>query len=170
MSHNSTKYSKKTIFFISAFALCGFVLFLCSAGSDSNGIKNTNPAADINQNDKNTAKPASTFLLDDPNSIGFSKLNGTELFYKTMLAVFIVIVLGAGAIFVTKKYLPKIANYQGREIRIIETVHIGPRKSVHLLEIGSRRLLIGSTNENISRLADLTKFSTDMSIQESELD
>jgi flagellar biogenesis protein FliO len=47
---------------------------------------------------------------------------------------------------------------------------LGPRKSVHLIEIGSRRLLIGSTNENIRKLADLTEFSTNISIPVDELD
>ncbi len=87
-----------------------------------------------------------------------------------MLAVLLVAALGTAAIVLTKKYLPKIANLQGKEIRVIETVHLGPRKSVHLLEIGSRKLLIGSTNENISKLADLTDFSSGLSLKENELE
>jgi flagellar biogenesis protein FliO len=43
----------------------------------------------------------------------------------------------------------------GKQIRIIETVHLGPRKSVHLLKIGDKQILIGSTNENITKLADV---------------
>ncbi|NQT03593.1 MAG: flagellar biosynthetic protein FliO, partial [Planctomycetes bacterium] len=57
-------------------------------------------------------------------------------------------------------------NLSGKEIRIAETVHLGPRKAVHLLEVGGRRFLIGSTNENITRLADLTGTLTELSVQE----
>jgi len=91
--------------------------------------------------------------------------------------------------------LPRITNSPGKQIRILETAHLGPRKAVHLIEIGpldarcssifrplgtakdeildtrrdlsddsqesriknqgSRMLLIGSTNEGITMLAEL---------------
>jgi flagellar biosynthetic protein FliO len=73
-----------------------------------------------------------------------------------MFSVLFLVVLGVAAIYVSKKFLPKITKLPGKEIRIAETVHLGPRKAVHLLEVGERRFLIGSTNENITRLADLT--------------
>jgi flagellar biosynthetic protein FliO len=163
---NIANYLKKNFVLTAAVAVCGCALFLCSAGSDSNEIKNNK---DINQNQKSRAKQTNGLFSNDNDFTGYSALNGTELFYKIMLAVVFVVALGAAAIFMTKRYLPKIANLQGREIRIVETVHLGPRKSVHILKIGSRRLLIGSTNENISRLADLTEYASDISIQENEL-
>lgn len=82
--------------------------------------------------------------------------NGGELFIKMMLSVLLVIGLGAAAIYVSKKLLPKITNLPGKEIRILETAYLGPRKAVHLVKIGNQRLLIGSTNESISMLADVT--------------
>ena len=41
-------------------------------------------------------------------------------------------------------------------MKIIETVHLGPRKAIHLLKISNQHLLIGSTAENITKLADMT--------------
>ncbi|MHC4456525.1 MAG: flagellar biosynthetic protein FliO [Planctomycetota bacterium] len=79
-----------------------------------------------------------------------------ELFFKTMLSVLLVVALGAVAIYVSKKFLPRISNLSGKEIRVIETVHLGPRKFVHLLQVGNQRFLIGSTNENVTKLADVT--------------
>ncbi|MCH7555838.1 MAG: flagellar biosynthetic protein FliO [Planctomycetes bacterium] len=73
-----------------------------------------------------------------------------------MFSVLFLVVLGVAVIYVSKRFLPKITKLSGKEIRIAETVHLGPRKAVHLLEIGNRRFLIGSTNESITRLADLT--------------
>ncbi|MFQ6034249.1 MAG: FliO/MopB family protein [Sedimentisphaerales bacterium] len=98
-----------------------------------------------------------------------------ELFFKTMLAVLLVIVLGVAAIYTCRKLLPRITNLPGKQIRILETVHLGPRKAVHLIEIGNqlgpcstggRRLLVGSTNENITTLADVTDTVAELSAQE----
>jgi flagellar biosynthetic protein FliO len=83
-----------------------------------------------------------------------------------VLSVLFVVALGVAAIYVSKKLLPKITNLPGKEIRIVETAHLGPRKAVHLLEIGDRRFLVGSTNESITKLADMTSTLTDLTAQE----
>jgi len=95
---------------------------------------------------------------------------GRELFFKTMFMVVLVAVLGAAAIYVSKKLLPRITNLPGKEIRVVETVHLGPRKTVHLLRIGHQWILIGSTNEEIRKLADVTDALADLSPQEQERD
>ena len=83
-----------------------------------------------------------------------------ELFFKMIFSVLFLVVLGAAAIYVSKRFGAKITKLTGKEICIAETVHLGPRKAVHLLEVGERRFLIGSTNESITRLADLTSPAT----------
>ena len=79
-----------------------------------------------------------------------------EFFYKMLLSILVVACLGAGVVYVSKKLLPKISNLPGKQVRILETHHLGPRKSIHLIAIGSKRLLISSTNETITMLADVT--------------
>lgn len=79
-----------------------------------------------------------------------------ELFFKMTFSVVLVLVLGAAAVYISKKVLPRITNLPGKEIRILETAHLGPRKAVHLIRIGNQRLLIGSTNESVTMLADVT--------------
>jgi flagellar biosynthetic protein FliO len=91
------------------------------------------------------------FFLSSANSPG-----AREMFFKMMLSVLLVIALGAAVIYISKKFLPRITNLPGKKIRVIETAHIGPRKMVHLLKIGNQQLLIGSTSENITKLADVT--------------
>jgi flagellar biosynthetic protein FliO len=94
---------------------------------------------------------------NEPNLTGPPNSAGTrELFIKMMVSVVLVVVLGAGAIYGSKRLAGKFANLPGKRIKIVETAHLGPRKAVHLLRIGDRCLLIGSTNDNISKLADLT--------------
>ncbi|MHC4076675.1 MAG: flagellar biosynthetic protein FliO [Planctomycetota bacterium] len=79
-----------------------------------------------------------------------------ELFYKMMLMVLLVVVFGAAAIYLSKKLLPRFSCLPGKRIQVAETVHLGPRKAIHLIKIGKHTLLIGSTNENITKLADVT--------------
>ena len=101
----------------------------------------------------------------DPNSsIGPGNSQGTkELFFKMMVSVLLVVGLGAAAIYASKRLLPKITARSGKKIKVIETVYIGPRKAVHLLKINNQCLLIGSTNETITKLADVTTEATDAS-------
>ena len=94
---------------------------------------------------------------DDPNSSPQTNTAGTrELFFKMMVSVVLVVVLGAVAIYASKRLVGKIANLPGKKIKVVETAHLGPRKAVHLLRIGDRCLLVGSTSDNITKLADLT--------------
>jgi len=107
------------------------------------------------------------FERDSGFTDGSNYASGQGAFFlRTMLAIVFVVVLGAAAIYVSKKLLPQIARVPGKEIRIVETVHLGPRRAVHLIDIGHRRFLIGSTNENVTRLADMTEGRTGFSEQE----
>ena len=149
---------------------CFLWLLLLSAQSGTNTTEqNTSTTessqTESSQSDDSLALKYNFLKTMDSNTPLLTDSNNSELFYRTMLAVIIVIVLGVSAIYLTKKLLPKITNSSGKEIQIVETVHLGPRKSVHLIEIGNQRFLIGSTNENICKLADLTKSSIDISTQ-----
>lgn len=162
------RYRKKIVVFFITVALGGGVLLVCSARSATDGTELENSKSQSN-----------SLFENDPN---FSTRTGDkpgirELFFKMMFSVLFLVVLGVAAIYVSKRFLPKITKLPGKEIRIAETVHLGPRKAVHLLEIGNRRFLIGSTNESITRLADLTSPSatsafaetsalTELSVQE----
>ncbi len=148
---------KKIVVFLITVALGSGLLLVCSAQSVTDGteLEDSKPqAGSLFANDTN--------FSDRPGG----STGNRELFFKMMVSVLFVVAMGAAAIYVSKKFLPKITNMSGKEIRIAETVHLGPRKAVHLLEIGNRRLLIGSTNENITRLADLTSAFADLSTQE----
>lgn len=140
-------YKKKFVVFIAAAALVGGALAPCFAQSQ--------PAKDP-QLSINTS--AGLFSADPNNTIlPAEDIGRGELFFKMIQAVLLVAVLGVGAIYFTKKFLPKITNSPGKKIHIAETVCLGPRKNLHLLKIGDRRLLIGSTSENVTMLADVTQ-------------
>ena len=93
-------------------------------------------------------------------------ISAIELFFKMMLSVLLVAALGAAAIYVSRKLLPRLTNLPGKQIHILETAHLGPRKAVHLIKIGEQQLLIGSTNERITTLAHVADALTELSTQE----
>ncbi|OHB48202.1 MAG: flagellar biosynthetic protein FliO [Planctomycetes bacterium GWF2_41_51] len=109
----------------------------------------------------NAAEP--NFSVGSGNNIAVS-----GLLYKMIFMVLMVIFLGVAIIFLSKKLLPKF-NLPGKRIQIIEAVHLGPRKSLHLIKVGKKTLLIGSTNENISHLADLTNHIIDVNSPDSQI-
>jgi flagellar biosynthetic protein FliO len=157
---------KKNVVCIIAVILgCGVIL-ICSGQSAADAEKRASDRSGTEL--ENSQSKSNSLFENDPNFL--KKTNngpGTrELFFKFMVSVLLIIALGAAGIYVSKRFLPKITNLSGKEIRIAETVHLGPRKAVHLLEIGERRFLIGSTNENITRLADLTSTLTELSVRE----
>jgi len=141
-------YRKKIVVVLALAVLGSGILLLVSARSAANrpGLKKLEVNAD-------------SLFGNEPNF--YMKTTGSsgnrELFYKMMLSVLLVVGLGVAAVYVSKKLLPRITNLQGREMSIVETIHLGPRKAVHLLKIGNRRFLIGSTNENITKLADVSE-------------
>ncbi len=151
-------------------ALSSSALAASSAQPDASEPALRETAPNQEQPPPQTPVTTSSLFADDPDFQTGSDygLGHQELFYRTIIAVVFVIVLGAAAIYVSRRLLPKLARLPGKEIRIVETVHIGPRRAVHLLQIGEQRLLIGSTNENITKLADLTDGLADLPAQDIE--
>jgi len=104
-------------------------------------------------------------FFDDPNLGNDRDLDfaGRDFFFKMMLSVGLVIGLGGAALYLSKRVLPKVTRTSGKEIHVLETSYLGPRKALHLVEVGSHRLLIGSTNESITPLAHVTEAWIEMS-------
>lgn len=76
---------------------------------------------------------------------------------KLPAAILVVVVLGCAAFYFQRKFMPKFVARGGKHVSVVETVHLGQHKAVHLLDVGGgRRLLIGSTNGSINILADVT--------------
>jgi len=146
-------HRRKIVILLTAVVLFGGAIMLSSAHSAANGAGSKNPGFDANSSLVGQ-RDSSTKAVSD--QVG-NDLGRGELFLKMMFSVVLVLALGAAAAYVSKKVLPRITNLPGKEIRILETAHLGPRKSVHLLRIGNQRLLIGSTNESITMLADVTE-------------
>ena len=151
------QYRKKIVVFLITVTL-GTGVLLVSSGRSATGmieLKNSESKSD------SLFESYPDFSTRAGNSLG-----SRELFFKMMVSVLFLIVIGVAAIYVSKRFLPKFTNLPGKEIRIAETVYLGPRRAVHLLEIGERRFLIGSTNENITKLADLNNNFSELPVEQ----
>jgi len=149
------EYKKKIVVSLVAVALVSGAPVVCSAQSRASEPKKT------------PSYNSYSLSGNDPNHLG-GAFDTRELFLKMMAAVLLVVVLGAAAILISKKFLPRITNPPGKKIRVIETVYLGSHKAVHLLKIGNQQLLIGSTSEGVTTLADVTDALTDLSSQETD--
>jgi flagellar protein FliO/FliZ len=137
-------YKIKIAVFLGAILLCGGVTFAYSvqSGADDNVESLISKSAPLN---------------DDQSKLTVGSNSNIEtggLFFRMMLMVLLVIGLGMTAVYLSKRLLPRL-NLPGKRIQIAETVHLGPRKALHLIKIGQQTLLIGSTNENITNLAEI---------------
>jgi flagellar biogenesis protein FliO len=90
----------------------------------------------------NTSKPV--------DSLG-GKLTG-----RFIVMLGFVTVAGIGVWWFLKKMnTPWLKSKNGR-LELIETMHLGPRKAVHILRAGKKQLLVASSSEGIQLLCDLT--------------
>ncbi len=114
------------------------------------------------------ATEASSSFLNDPrlSASGGHGLGNGELFFRMMLSVGLIIGLGITALYLSKRVLPKVTHSPGKEIHILETAYLGPRKTLHLVEIGGQRLLIASTSDRITMLASMHEVWPDVANQE----
>lgn len=101
----------------------------------------------------------------EPNEVGLSGLmrqsggasDVRAMLYKLCAAVGTVLILGGVAVYVLRVVMPKFGPVSQKRVKVVEVHHLGARKMVHLIEVGHRQLLIGSTPTQISMLADVTQ-------------
>jgi flagellar biosynthetic protein FliO len=142
----------------------GWLALASREGGDRAATANGVPPADSTVN---APAPAGTFNPPwyEPNlpATGGVTLGGRELFLKMMFSVGLVIALGVAALYLSRKVLPRVTNSPGKEIRVVETAYLGPRKALHVVEVANQRLLIASTNDSITTLAHLSDAWLDVS-------
>ena len=95
--------------------------------------------------------------LLDQNDEGPAPLDMSKLLWQMLAYVLVILVLGGAMIFVVKRVLPKFRMVRGKSISVVETIYLGPRQSVYLLQVGRQKLLIAGTRERISMLAEVTE-------------
>jgi flagellar biogenesis protein FliO len=80
----------------------------------------------------------------------------SDLAWQMLGYMAVVLVLGAVAMVVLKRILPRVGRGTTKRLGVLETTYLGPRRSVHLLRVGKRTLLLGAGREGVQMLADVT--------------
>lgn len=141
---------KKRLFIVGSLLLLSIIgqLILRPCLGESKAL-DTSPAADQNIG----VVPDAWNLRQQTAPQGLSPNNGFIGKFTMMLSVVAVIGI-AGWFFVKKMNVPWVAG-KGRHLSILETMSLGPRRSVYLIRAGKKQLLIGSSPEGLRLLSDL---------------
>lgn len=86
------------------------------------------------------------------DSGGGGELWGAILRLLAGLALILPLVYGLTLLY-ARRLMP---GSQARAIRVIETVSLGPNRTISLIEVADRVLVVGATAQHISTLAELT--------------
>ena len=92
----------------------------------------------------------STFSKDTPEL-------QSELLRQFFYMIGVVVLIGVGAWFVCRKLSCGWTGTKGHTIQIGETARLGPRKAVHLIHVGKKTFLVGSTSDHLCLLADVSE-------------
>jgi flagellar biogenesis protein FliO len=79
-----------------------------------------------------------------------------RLLWESLAAVLVILLLGGIAIVVVRRVMPRIRIASGKRIILRESLSLGPQKMVHLVQVGSRQLLVGTSRDSVSMLTDVT--------------
>lgn len=78
---------------------------------------------------------------------------------KALGALLLVLALIVGIAWLARRYLPFLPQNlaKGDQIRILSVRALGPKRSVHLLNVEGHRLLVGSTDSSLTLLKDFDR-------------
>jgi len=109
---------------------------------------------------KTTVNPApttDTLKTWTPNTDRSVDSLGGKLTTRFLLMLSFIAVAGFAVWWLLKKMNnPWLASKNG-QLELIETMHLGPRKAVHVIRAGQKQVLLASGNDGIRFLCDLTE-------------
>lgn len=109
-----------------------------------------------------TPSPTPLALGDPIAEFGSSSVDFTWLFLKMVFAMIFVIAL---AIVVIRFIIPKLTFNRGAaarsDLRIVDRVPLDGRKSLYVLQVEGRRLLVGASEHHVGFIAELKASQND---------
>lgn len=78
---------------------------------------------------------------------------GSALILRTVLALVLVLGLIGLLAYVANRLMPRWRRIQSRNVRILETTALGPRRALHVVEFAGNRYLLASTANHVSLIA-----------------
>ncbi|MEN6309148.1 MAG: flagellar biosynthetic protein FliO [Anaerohalosphaeraceae bacterium] len=92
-------------------------------------------------------------LKDDTTGSGFG---GGKLMGQFLVMLLFVALIGIAAWFLLKKMNNPWLRGKGGHLSVIETLPLGARRSIHLIQAGNKQLLISNSPEGVRLLTDMT--------------
>jgi flagellar biogenesis protein FliO len=120
------------------------------AGSNGNAIAGSNAEAVAGEDAANTllGRP------DDPaGPLGRDDGDLTALFWQSVAAVVVILVVAGVALVLIKRVMPRLGQARGKRLRLVETLYLGPQRSIHIVEADGRCLVVGASRDGV-RLLD----------------
>lgn len=81
---------------------------------------------------------------------------GGKLASRFILMIVFIAVAGIAVWWFLKKMNTPWLGSKGGQLELLETIHLGSRKAVHVIRAGTKQVLIGSSNDGVRFLCDLT--------------
>lgn len=78
---------------------------------------------------------------------------GSSLILRTALALVFVLGLILLLAYAANRVMPRWRKIQSRNVRILETTALGPRRALHVVEFAGNRYLLASTANQVSLIA-----------------
>jgi flagellar biosynthetic protein FliO len=100
-----------------------------------------------------TTQEAESVVPKDPS--GFGQEGFGSALVKTILSLGVVIALVYFTTFGIKRFLTRSKGRSSASIRVLGSTLLGPKKGIYIIEVESRRLLLGVTEATISYLTEL---------------
>ncbi len=116
------------------------------------GESKVSPNAPVPTTDITKTQTSNTLNLPEKS---IDTLSG-KLVSKFILTLAFVAAAGVGVWWFLKRMNAPWMGSKTGQLELIETMHLGPRKSVHVIRAGAKQVLVGSSNEGIRFLCDLT--------------
>ena len=116
---------------------------------------------------RQVVQPKDSIFSREPNfTFGTDQQFDTgSIYWRMVLAILLVLALGVAAFYVSKRLGGKIVNIPNRQIKLVETLYLGSRKALHLIKVGDRSIIVGTTPTAITGIADLGSDSKSPSTQ-----
>jgi flagellar biosynthetic protein FliO len=79
-----------------------------------------------------------------------------DLMWDVAAKTALVLAILYGALWVLRRYYGKgMMPRRGAPLLVLQSAQLGPGRSVHLIGVGSKTLLVGATSQQVSLLADV---------------
>lgn len=80
----------------------------------------------------------------------------TDLLWDLLLKTALVLAALYAALWAIRRFMGRgVIAPRGASILVIHSAHLGPGRSVHLIGVGDKMLLVGATSQQVSLLAEL---------------